>query len=731
MNGLAHPTQSDRSACPCLRGLPVPLYPWATVDLDRTSPTGPGGPFRQRSPGLNWRRPSPIPQSRTFVLLTSAFLSLFLGIPEHRARAEDGPGKVESKTHHRSLWSWQPLKAVPPPINKEAGWATNPIDAFILAKLKENHLSPTLPAPRLILLRRACLDLTGLPPTPEQIESFLQDDRPDAYTDLIERLLGSPAYGECWARHWLDVARYADTGGFEADLPYPDAWQYRDYVIRSFNSDKPFDRFIQEQVAGDELWPNDPAAVTATGLYCVGPVLQESAMVSNQLESEWLTDAADTTGAAFLGITLGCARCHNHKYDPILQKDYYSLQAFFAASDRVYPEKVREQRLKALNGLLAEKPLPEQFKHDPRCTIQTEAEAGLRLVHLAQPHEVHVLRRGDLSKPRELVGPAFPEGMVSEARNQELSNIAPSRRRATLAQWLTDPTENPLPARVIVNRVWAWHFGQGIVRTPNDFGTQGDKPTQPELLDWLTVDFVRHGWSLKHLHRLILSSSTYQMRSIASAEAVQADPDNRLLSHFPRRRMAAEVLWDSLHACAGTLNPKEFGPPIVPPLTKDELTGLFLANEKWPVTKDRAEDDRRGVYLFVRRTFAFPLFDAFDPPDLMVSCPRRMETTVPTQALTLLNSQAALEQARAFATRLCHECGQQPEPIVARAWLLAYGRPISKTEAGRATVFLDEREAALKQNGGAAPDDRSSRLARALTELCLALFNSNEFIFID
>ncbi|HEX4645335.1 MAG TPA: DUF1549 domain-containing protein, partial [Verrucomicrobiae bacterium] len=314
---------------------------------------------------------------------------------------------LAENTKSAALWSLQPIQRVVPPVPKTKARVKNSIDAFVLARLEQNQLAPAPPASRLTLLRRACFDLTGLPPTPEQIENFTRDTRPDAYAALIERLLASQQYGERWGRHWLDVVRYADTGGFENDLRYQNAWQYRDYVIRSFNADKPFDRFIQEQVAGDELWPDDTNAVTATALYAIGPVMTESAMVSNQLEYEWLTDAADTTGAAFLGLTVGCARCHDHKYDPISQKDYYALQAVFAASDRVYPEKVRDQRIKALNGFLAEKPLPDDLKHDPRCTIKTEQMAGLRLLHRDAPMPVHLLRRGELSKPGDVVEPGL------------------------------------------------------------------------------------------------------------------------------------------------------------------------------------------------------------------------------------------------------------------------------------------------------------------------------------
>jgi hypothetical protein len=593
------------------------------------------------------------------------------------------------------------------------------VDAFVLDRLEREGLNPAREADRLILVRRAFFDVVGLPPRPEEIEGSSDESGPDAYERLIDRLLGSPQYGARWGRHWLDVARYADTGGFEADLTYPNAWRFRDYVIRSLNADKPFDRFIQEQVAGDELWPDDPEAAVGSTLFCIGPALAESAMVPDQLESEWLTDAADTTGAAFLGLTFGCARCHDHKYDPIRQRDYYAMQAFFAASDRPYPGKVRLNRIKSLNGLLSEVAVPRDLLDDPRCTVQTEDEKGFHLFHRIEPMVVRRLHRGEVGKRREVVEPAFPEALIPAGRAPDLAGVSPTARRAALARWLTAP-ENPLVARVLVNRIWAWHFGQGLVRTPNDFGAQGEEPTHPELLDWLARDLIDHGWSLKHLHRVILTSSTYRLSSAAGGPALDEDPEDRLLWHFPRRRLEGELIRDAMLACSGRLNVKPFGPPVVPPLEKEELTGLFDAKTKWPVTKDADEHDRRSVYLLVRRTFAYPLFSAFDPPEVMTSCPRRMQSVVPTQALTLLNSPLARGQAAAFAHRLIEEVGHDPDRAVARAWRLAFGRPITGKESERVRVFLSER--ARGETSGFEP---------ALAELCLALFNANEFVYVD
>jgi hypothetical protein len=297
-------------------------------------------------------------------------------------------------------WAFRPIRAVVPPLPKHK--AINPIDAFVFSKLEQRGFKPAPRAHPLALLRRVYFDLIGLPPSPEEIEAFAKEKRPEAWGELVDRLLASPQYGERWARHWLDLARYADTGGFETDLAYRNAWQYRDYVIRALNANKPFDRFVEEQIAGDELWPNDPDAVAATGLYAVGPVSQDSAMMSTQLEYEWLTDTVDTTGAAFLGLTFGCARCHNHKYDPLTQQDYFAMQAVFAASDRPYPDAIREHRIKGLNGILADVPIPKELKDDPRCTLKKDDNIGAQLFHREAPMEIHRLQRGELSKPGEI-----------------------------------------------------------------------------------------------------------------------------------------------------------------------------------------------------------------------------------------------------------------------------------------------------------------------------------------
>ncbi len=394
--------------------------------------------------------------------------------------ARAGP---ESTNEAEARWSFRPLGSPSPPMTRDRRWIETPIDAFVLRKLEDHGLRPASAASRLTLLRRLSFDLLGLPPTPDEVARFLGDQEPDAYERLVDRLLASPRYGERWGRHWLDVVRYADTGGFETDLLYPRAWRFRDYVIRSLNADKPFDRFAREQVAGDELWPDEPDAVLGSTLYSVGPALVDSAMVTGQLEYEWLTDAADTTGEVFLGLTFGCARCHDHKYDPIRQRDYFAMQAIFAASDRSYPDQVRLNRIKALNGLLSEVPVPKEFLDDPRCTVKDEDRQGFRLFHRAEPLVIHRLHRGELNKPQEVVEPGLPAAVSTASDRAELARTSPTNRRAALARWLTSPG-NPLVARVLVNRVWGWHFGRGIVRHAQRFrrpGRGADPPRAARL----------------------------------------------------------------------------------------------------------------------------------------------------------------------------------------------------------------------------------------------------------
>jgi mono/diheme cytochrome c family protein len=599
-----------------------------------------------------------------------------------------------------SHWAFKPLKRPPLPERQNA-WVRSPIDAFILTKLDEAGLSPAPPATKEALLRRVSFDLTGLPPAPEEIAAFVNDTGAEAFAKLVDRLLASPAYGERWARHWLDVVRYADSGGYETDILYEQAWRYRDYVIRSFNEDKAYDRFLMEQVAGDELWPEQSDAMQdAVAVWTLGEWQNALDAFPDMLEYVRRTDQVSTLSEVALGLTVGCANCHNHKYDPVTQRDYFGLEAIFAASETWN----RNTKAKAWG--------------------KGERTAYRAVRHAEKPVPIHLLTRGELTKPTKLIAPALPAflpggGALPSGPDEN------KQRRAQLARWLVSP-QNPLPARVIANRVWQWHFGQALASTPNDLGTQGEPPSHPELLDWLASELVSNGWSIKKLHRLIVLSSTYRQSAVRDAKAGAVDPQNRLLAGFSRRRLEAEAVWDHLHAAAGTLDRKSFGAPFVPMLSSEELRGVYdiegKPENKWPVTVDQ---NRRAIYILSRRSFRFPFFEAFDPPNTAVSCPIRQTTTVPTQALTLLNNRIVGEQARAMAERLIRESGNDVEKFVRQAWLLAYSRTVSENELKLALNFIAAAEDAKTKAGK--PDARRA----ALVEFCMGVMNTTEFIYTN
>ena len=569
-------------------------------------------------------------------------------------------------------------------------------------------LSPAPAAEPLVLLRRLHFDLTGIPPTPAEIEMFALESKVDAEAAIrktIDRLLASPHYGERWARHWLDVARYAESGGYELDSTYGSAWRYRDWVIRALNDDKPLDRFVQEQVAGDEIWPDSDDARIATGLCTVGPYAFEGGIKRPQVvEYQRLTDIVDTVGSSLLGLTVGCARCHDHKFDPISQADYFGLQAIFAGSElagiKISADRRRDDGDMRVLGNRTEAPV------------------------------THLLRRGELETPGAEVAPSLPH-LLPGGGPVGIAGKKVDGRRSALARWLV-AKENPLTARVLVNRIWQGHFGKGLVRTPNDFGVQGEPPTHPELLDYLAAELVANGWSMKHLHRLILDSATYRMASTGARESATRDPDHRLLTRFPRRRLEAEILWDHLHAAAGTLNPKMYGPAVVPPVDADALKTLL--NARWTVTEDRTEHTRRGIYLVVRRSLPLPVFDAFNIAGSVECCAGRQNTVVAGQALTLLNNEAIVEQARTLAGRLMRECPEDPRGQVRRGWLLVFSRPATSEEETQALAFLALREAAIRGRPPLAPIGgpwETSARGGAIAAWCLALVNANEFLYVD
>ena len=659
-------------------------------------------------------------------------------------------------------WAFQKPVRPDPPQSK----AQNPIDAFIAAKLAHTKIQIAPEADRLTLLRRACFDLLGLPPTPEQIQALVNDQAPGAWERTIDALLASPRYGEKWGRHWLDLARYGDTSGFEQDPYILDGWRYRDYVIKSLNDDKPYDRFVKEQIAADELFPEDPEARTGTGFYRVGTNRDMLFKVEDQNVVEKLTDAVDTTSAVFLGITVGCARCHDHKFDPIPQRDYYRLQAVFApaVNARVFLEyndarfydisaNTREFKLRQIgeqirkitkpyrDRLMAEKTakLPEAA----RATVKLSDEEVLaslspadterlqaiekRLVTLfagyapppmapgiidvgREAPRTYIAQRGNYLSPGEEVRPGFLTALGGGEVPDPPLHVKTTFRRKALAEWVAS-SDNPLFARVMVNRIWQYHFGSGLVKTSSDFGVRAGSPSHPELLDWLATEFAARKWSIKAMHKLIMTSDAYRRSANATPSAAELDPANILLSHMNRRRLESEEIRDGVLQVAGELNLKTGGTPVVPPLEAEELYGIIgKPDNSWLVTPDLEEHKRRTIYLLSRRTFQQPIFEAFDTPDGVLSCSRRNESTTAPQSLALLNSRFMVDQAGLLAAKV-----QAPGD----AWKRILGREPNGKESAAAAEFVKKQTALL-----------GSREA-ALRELVRGLLNSNEFLYVD
>ena len=612
----------------------------------------------------------------------------------------------EADPRHRAAadhWAFRPLVKPPLPAaalaESEATQAepspSEVIDRFVIAGLEAAGLQMQPAADRITLLRRATFDLTGLAPPPETILSFAADPRPEAYEELIEQLLASPAYGERWARHWLDVVRYSDSGGYDTDILYEQAWRYRQYCIRSFQDDKPFDRFLEEQVAGDELWPEQAEAMAdAVAVWTLGQWPNAFDAFPDKLAYVRRNDQVVTLSEAMLGLTVGCANCHHHKYDPVSQRDYFGLEAVFAGSES----------FNRTTGNIA--------------WVNGEKSHFRALRHAAEPVSVHLLRRGELNQPAGRMVPAAPAFLPQGGPLFPPGEENPGLARARLAKWITSP-DHPLTARVIANRIWQWHFGRGFVATPNDFGTQGAAPSHRELLDWLAADLRDRGYHLKDLHRAIMHSRTYRQSSQRESAAVAKDPENILLASFPRRRMEAEAVWDRLLEASGRLDRRPVDEPFVPPLTDEELQGLYDINgnpreNKWKATEAQ---NRRAIYMLNRRSFRMPLLEAFDQPPNSVGCPVRPSTTVPGQALALLNGDIPVEQATALRDRLFREEPASDERRLNRAWLLVFARPIRADELASAREFLLSRP--------------ETPTADVWGELCLALFNTNEFVYVD
>ncbi len=686
----------------------------------------------------------------------------------------------------KNFWSFLPITRPATPQVASAEWPRNPIDHFVLAGLEARGIEPAKPAEKIALFRRVAFDLTGLPPTPEQTREFVADQRPTAYEDAVDRLLDSPQFGERWARHWLDLVRFGETHSFERDNRKPNAWRYRDYVIRSLNDDKPYNQFVLEQLAGDELDEPTADSITATAFYRLGPWDDEP---TDRLQARYdeYDDVITTTGQAFLGLTVNCARCHDHKLDPIPQEDYYRLLAFFhnvtptgrgrvdsiqaditSEMDReaIEREKVAlaEQRedvrrqIEALESVVVSK-LPKDLRvaakdGDRRKRLITEnlskqlckeelaryrelEEVEKRLAQRkvtksdtktlavreegTSAPETFVLVRGNAHVRGKKVEPGFPKVLGGDGPAEipaPREGSATSGRRRVLAKWIASD-RNPLTARVIVNRLWQHLFDRGIVASPNNFGRLGAPPTHPKLLDWLASELVAEGWSLKHVIRTIVTSSTYRMSSRAHAAGLTADIDN---AHFWRqnmRRLAAEEIRDSILAINGTLNLKMGGPGIYTIIPREVLQGQSRPGSGWGKSSDE-ERSRRSVYIHVKRSLITPFLVTYDFADTDSSCPVRFTTTQPTQALTMLNSEFMQRETKRFAERLRREAPNRVADQVRRALELTLSRDARPEEIERGVDLIRD----LTENEKLTPE-------RALEMFALLALNLNEFLYLD
>jgi hypothetical protein len=770
---------------------------------------------------------------------------------------ENGYKEVAFTAEDRKWWAFQrPVRYSIPQLTKTRRGAkpanpANPIDAFIRSSLVQKGLAHAPQADRYTLIRRAYLDLIGILPAPEEVDRFVKDSSPMAYEYLIERLLASPHYGERWGRFWLDVARYADSSGYEHDYDLANAWRYRDYVIRAFNQDKPYNRFIVEQLAGDELDDRDYDSLIATTYYRIGPRVRFREKDNPYYRYEYLDDMIRTTFQGFMGLSVNCARCHDHKFDPISRMDYYrSMAMIFGNVDYNHPlappeqvaenEKTRrevEERVRPLWRKIIEMEAPyrraqfekrlTRFPEEIQIAVKTpeekrtpgqkllaaqiasydvdpdaaanqaasayrgikmsEADEEVRRKLLQQidelqkrlPHPLPVAEgvrdgdyrlapdgRGDEPLPGKgnrfdygveccfLPQPAqqyqvppvyFGSNGVDVAEDQKSFVVEPgylqvllagsppplahppksggsSGRRRALAEWIAAP-DNPLTARVMVNRIWGWHFGRGIVPTPSNMGKMGASPSHPELLDWLATEFIRQSWSIKQLHRLIMNSQTYQMASgFSRPENLEQDPNNVYLWRFPLRRLEAEAIRDAILSASGNLNLQAGGEPFfpaIPPAVRESYR-----QGKWVLTGEDDSTWRRSIYAYWKRGLKYPMFEVHDQPDPNVTCERRNITTVPTQALTLLNNEFVLIQARSLARRVYRDAGGDPEKQVRLLYRIALSRePVRNELESNLAFILRQRDYHNVRGAGADLE--------ALTDLAHVMLNTNEFVYIN
>ncbi len=675
--------------------------------------------------------------------LTSAQIAVLKAWIDAGARAPANEQAAEAKTS--THWAFIPPMRPPLPAVKNPHWVRNPIDRFILARLDKEGLTPSPEAERVTLIRRLSLDLLGLPPTPEEVDTFCADHRPDAYECLVDRLLASPQYGERWGRHWLDLARYADSNGYSIDGPR-EIWKYREWVINALNRDMPFREFVIEQIAGDMLPGTTLEQRVATGFHRNTQINQEGGIDVEQFRVEAVADRVHTTGVVFLGLTLGCARCHNHKFDPITQKEYYQFFAFFnnqdeptlALADPAVAAR-REAFQAQIRKLAAEytdrqdawlKSLTDEQRGQLKREIQVILNLGFEqrdakqkqtlmaflkgrepdlyarlqaindlekrqpkvpttmvLKERAKPRETYIHIKGDFTRKGQRVFPGVPAVLLPLKIDQGV-NPPRSPNRLDLARWLVDP-HNPLTPRVTVNRMWQHYFGKGLVETENDFGTQGSPPTHPQLLDWLATEFIAQDWSMKAIHRLIVTSATYRQSSRHRPELARLDPNNHLLARQTRLRLEAEVIRDEGLRASGLLNPALGGPSVFPP----QPAGVFRFTQvprEW--TADTGADRyRRGLYTYFWRAAPYPALTVFDAPDAVGACTRRVRSNTPLQALTLLNDEAFLEFAQALAARVLREVPAGETPRLQRLFRLCLARRPALSESQRLERFLSQQ----------------------------------------
>ena len=730
---------------------------------------------------LLFRSPSRILRTLCSVSTASSFLILSSFIRAEEADERD--------------WPFHPYQGQSPPA-LVSSWMRNDVDAFVLRELQKNQLKPAMTAADETLIRRLYFDLIGLPPSPEDTRRFMDDRSVTRWEDLVERLLENPRYGERWARFWLDLARYADTAGYEGDPDLPHAWRYRDYVIDAFNSDKPYDKFIKEQIAGDEfnevmgageLPDTKPENVVALTFLRLAPFTEPR---GDETRHEMLSEMTSTVGSVFLGLTVGCAKCHDHKYDDIPTKDFYRLKAFFATVSIPRPEPgdiyqiggpiaaafyrekeadwavsrraafekeiaqakgtldaLRVELTQKLESAGIEKEMLKAVVRDVDNTVLSASErerfrrlsdrkrllkqqikrlnpAAMSLRHsFGPPFEPgvptsRVMIRGEYDNPGDVVKPGF---LSCISGNEEAAKIRldpfkrwPSRsRRMALAEWIASP-DNPMTARVIVNRLWHWHFGRGIIPTPSDFGELSGGPSHPELLDWLAERFVENKWSIKAIHRLIVNSATYRQTSLRTdAVAANIDPDNTLLWRFRRRRLDAESIRDAVLAVSGRLNPEQYGLPIFPPLPGDLEERVKYSESKWN-TQTGPESRKRSLYIYQQRTLTMPLLQAFDALVCDESRPRRSHSVTPLQALTMYNGRLVNEEVEFFADRVRKSLPPKSNSTAqaTRAVEIAFGRTPSFEELKELAHVTDTGEDGLRS-------------------LCRVLLNSNEFVYVD